>query len=86
MSALHKFMLHETAHRFNVKWIKIRQAAPSHCHWNQHKIVTKFRLQSAFASASACLALKIDYVIYSSENPVTIYPSAQCNISEDLST
>ena len=63
MSALHKFTLHETAHRLNVKEIKIRQAARPQCHWNQHKIVTKFRLESAFAFASACLALKIDYVI-----------------------
>jgi len=86
MSALHKFTLHETAHRFNIKEIRIRQAAPPQCHRNQHKIATKFRLESAFAFASTRLALKIDYIVQSSENRVTIYPSAQCNISADLST
>jgi len=69
-----------------LKKIKARQPAPPQRHWNPHKIVIKFRLESPFAFASSCLDLKIDYVIYPSENSVITYLSAQRNISEDLST
>jgi len=85
MSALHKFTLHETAHEFNIKKIKTRKPAPPQRHWNPHANVTNFRHETAYAFASACLALKIE-AIYSPENPVNIYQSAQRNISEDTFT
>jgi hypothetical protein len=71
--------------KFNIQKIKTRQPAPPQSYWKSHTNVTKFQLENAFAFASACLVLKTG-AIYSPENPVAIYLSAQRNISVVLST